>query len=213
MAQSYAFSQVSPVVSLIKNFPLCLNAGLTYNEWTNVPAYLTENSVRNEGFDASLTHPFDTKKVQFIAGFGVSVMDFHTNADIWGFDSAGLLNKNGLIPTSAFKNNKIALTYLEIPLEIKYEPTGFRTNGFFIAAGFKPGYCVDAHTKLVTDLGTAKIKNFDNIERWRYAATFRIGYGHFSLYAMYSLKPTFNSAGDASYFTPYSIGLVYSTLD
>jgi len=213
MAQSYAFSQVSPSIGLIKNFPLCLNVGLTYNEWANVPAYLTENPARNEGFDISLTHPFDTKKVQFIAGLGLSVVDFHTNADIWQFDSTGLLSKDGLVPTSSYKNNKIALTYFELPLELKYEPTGFRSNGFYIAAGFKPGYCVDAHTKIVTDIATEKYKSFDDIARWRYSATFKIGYGHLSLYGMYSLKPTFNSASDASYFTPYSVGVVYGTLD
>ena len=213
MVQSYAFSQVSPAISVIKNFPLCLNAGVTYNEWTNVPAYLTEQAARNEGFDVSLTHPFDTKKVQFIAGLGLSVVDFHTNAEIWGFDSTKLLSKDGIVPVSTYKENKIALTYLEIPVEIKYEPQGFRSKGFFISVGIKAGYCVDAHTKIIIDSTTVKYKNFGNIARWRTAVTAKMGYGHFSIYAMYSLAPTFSSASDPNYFTPYSIGIVFSTLN
>jgi hypothetical protein len=103
-----------------------------------------------------------------------------------------------------YKKNKISLTYLEVPVELR-----IRTNPndkgkrFKIAAGFKAGLLINSHTKYVgddtrpgaypanADYVKYKEARILNVQSFRYGVTGRVGYGSVNLHAFYGLSDVF----------------------
>lgn len=107
-----------------------------------------------------------------------------------------------------YSANKLQLTYLDIPAEIRFKSE----KGFRLALGIKAGYLISAHTKFKGDDpegGRAiKIKegNLPNLEKWRFGPTFQIGYKWVNFTGFYSLSKVFvNPNGPQIY--PVSIGI------
>jgi hypothetical protein len=107
-----------------------------------------------------------------------------------------------------YKKNKISLTYLDFPFEIRYKSE----KGFRFAVGAKVGLKLNAHTKYkgddLTDASKIKIKESDlpNFETWRFGPTLQIGYKWVNITGFYSITKVFKSnAGPGIY--PLSIGI------
>ena len=120
------------------------------------------------------------------------------------------------------KKNKLALNYLEVPIELRMRTRpNKKGNSFKVALGFKGGWMFDAHTKVkyevnkVSEDGTitkkVKEKNIENIFKFRYGPTFRIGYSSINLIAYYGLSGVFED-GQGPDVTPFSIGISFNGL-
>ena len=109
--------------------------------------------------------------------------------------------------------NKLTLTYLDIPLELRFRKENKKGKAFKFSIGGKLGYLVNSHTKYKgTDLtdgdGNVKYKtyNIPNIEPLRYGAMVRFGYSFFNIYGYYSFSKIFKeNKGPQMY--PISVGI------
>ena len=121
-----------------------------------------------------------------------------------------------------FNKFKLVLSYLEIPLELRYaknmeEPQ----KGFKVAVGIKAGLLLKSYTKGKNALnGTSSLYGTGYIEKesssrffnsTMLTGTARIGYGAFSVFGNYSILSMLKSgAGPA--MRPYAIGIAISGL-
>ncbi|MEO6169217.1 MAG: porin family protein [Chitinophagales bacterium] len=108
----------------------------------------------------------------------------------------------------ALQKNKLACTYIGIPLMLRYESNRSNLNhSFHVAAGGFGEYLLGSHTK-VKSSNNDKLKQRDdfNLNRFRYGITGRIGYGWASLFVNYSLSELFED-GTGPVLYPASAGL------
>lgn len=157
-------------------------------------------------------------KVGFAPGLGVATANYYHEAIFSIGDST-----TGIVPipdSLEFKKNKLSLTYLELPVELRFRTKlNAKGNRFKFAAGFKAGYLIGSHTKYrgddygVFNDGQDEIKlkrhGIENLSKFRYGVTARIGYGVFNLHVYYGLSNLFEAdKGPAG--TPLEVGISFN---
>lgn len=173
-----------------------VNPGFTFNYFFNIP--ISE---------------------KFGMGLGLGISTHSMNSDAMPYEDT--LSKTAFqkIPetvngkTVDYDINKLALTYLDIPLEFRFTTVTPKSDKIKFALGIKGGYLINNHIKYKgSDLsdgeGDSKFKQYNiaNIEPLRYGATFRIGYNKYHLFGYYSLSKLFKeNKGPEMY--PISLGL------
>jgi len=156
-------------------------------------------------------YPVPKSNISLAIGLGLGMHNLHSNGIL--SESSGIsiltpypdyLNQKNI----NYKKNKLQLTYLDIPAEIRYKSEG----GFRLALGIKAGYLLGAHTKFkgddpATGIGT-KIKQskIANLEQWRFGPTFQIGYKYINFTAFYSLTTVFDKTKAPDIY-PISLGI------
>jgi len=122
----------------------------------------------------------------------------------WHYDS--LTRFKPLGDSVSSKNSKLNMTYIDIPIELRYrsEPNKKTGMSWKIAVGFKFGFLVGSKWKYkgedpnrgtngesvtIKDIGVA------NMSKFRYGPTIRGGYGPVSLFAYYSIGSAFTTKG------------------
>ena len=174
------------------------------------------------GFDVYGMYSIAFGKSKFSFGFGLGVSTHNLRSDAtpqneikWNADSSqNILTGNTIfsrIPDYVnnneikYDNNKLTLTYFDIPLELRYKKENKKGNVIKFAIGGKAGYLLSSHTKYRgtkyegsisdPDLGTADIKyktyKIKNLESLRYGLTVRFGYGLVNIFGYYSLSKLF----------------------
>jgi hypothetical protein len=122
--------------------------------------------------------------------------------------------------TSHFKKTKLATSYAEIPFELRYSADPATGKGLKIGLGVRVGTLLNAHTRnailqnrngnLINDYTLKEAsKNFFN--KSRFVGTFRVGYGHVSVFSSYQLNPTLRD-GVGPDARPFTVGLMLSGL-
>ena len=124
--------------------------------------------------------------------------------------------------TNHFKKYKLATSYLEVPLELRYTANPENVNKSLKAAlGIKVGTLVNAHTKGKTlqdknnnTIGTyaEKISNKKYINGTRFSATARLGYGIVSLFGTYQLNSVLKEGVGSPDMKLYQVGITISGL-
>ncbi|MCW3092190.1 MAG: PorT family protein [Ferruginibacter sp.] len=120
-----------------------------------------------------------------------------------------------------FKKYKLAITFVEVPIELRYtfDPVNEKKS-WKAALGVKVGTMLNAHTKGKTleNKSDANIGNFTEKESkrtffnsTRLAATARVGIGNFSLFGAYSITSILKDVAGPT-IRPYQIGLCISGL-
>ena len=195
-----------------------------YTTWVGQPDSITTGGIPRT-FNAyfMLDFPFKTNpswSVAIGAGVGTDNIFFEkTSVDITG-TSTNLRFRN-LADTNHFKKYKLATTYLEAPVELRFRfnPENDRRS-VKLAVGAKVGTLLNAHTKakeLVnrqeTTLNDYKVKEYSKryFNTTRIALTGRIGFGHFSLFSTYQVTTLFKE-GVAPAMRPLTFGLTISGL-
>ncbi|MBV8254819.1 MAG: PorT family protein [Chitinophaga sp.] len=190
---------------------------VAYDGWAGSP-----DSVKtgfNRGFNIAFMYdmPFKKSKFSIAPGLGIStsgvMLKDHT------MDVAGRVNTSDVtFPyTTANKRYKVATTYVEIPIELRYRSVPDNANkGFKAAIGVKVGALLDAHTKAKFTgpngaKTTDKERNNQFFNPWRFSATARVGYGNFGVFASYSLNPLLKNS-DKYDIRSYQIGIALSGL-
>jgi hypothetical protein len=204
-----------------------------YLTWSGKP-----DSIKTSGFPRTLNihfmldFPFRTNRhlsAAIGAGIGSDNMSFkRMNAGIR--DNAPAIRfthvtdssfGTKLTDTTFFKHYKLATSYLEVPVELRWtaNPDDDRRS-VKIALGLKAGLMLNAHTKGKTlqykngtTISDYKEKEFSKkfFNTNRLVATARVGYGHYNLFATYQVTTLFKE-GLGPIVRPVTIGIALSGL-
>jgi hypothetical protein len=219
------FAQTAPSANnLVKKAGDHLLIQIGSESWGNAP-----DSIKNRmgGFNKSFNiaimfnKPFKSNPKFSLAygiGFGSSNVFFkNTNVAIGATGTK--LNFTNTANTDNYKKYKLSYTYLEVPLELRFNQRGENSRkGLKAALGLKVGTLVNAHTKgkeLRNSAGQTLNSNVDKVvtrkffNTSRVAATARVGFGVFSIYGQYQLGNLFKD-GVAAPIKPMQIGLSIS---
>jgi hypothetical protein len=173
-----------------------------------------------------LNKPFKSNPKWSVAfGLGVSSSSMFFKKMSIDLKAAGIVLPFKSLDSSAFyyKKYKLATSFLEIPVELRYSFNPMTPKkSVKIAIGAKVGTMLNAHTKGKTILNIAGAtansglidkttkKVFFNTTRLE--ATFRVGYGNFSLVGTYQINQFFKDGSGGADIRPYQIGLCMSGL-
>ncbi len=199
---------------------------LSYDNWSEKPDSIKNRMKglsRGFNFYVMLNKPFKTDP-RWSVGFGVGVSTsgmYFKNTNIGLTSNSILLPFTNLDSSSHFKKYKLATTFLEAPIELRYtfDPEN-EDKSWKVAIGVKVGTMLNAHTKGKTFVNrsgstlnayTEKESKKLFLNSTRIAATARIGVGHFSLFGAYSIT-SFLKEGAGPAMHPYQIGLAISGL-
>jgi hypothetical protein len=195
-----------------------------YTTWTNMP-----DSIKTTGFPRTfnvylmMDFPFRTNPRWSVAigpGIGADNM-FFDKMTVGIKDPTPTLIFKDVSDTAHFKKYKLATAYLEAPVELRYKTDpNDDANSVKFALGVKVGTLLSAGVKGKNQENSAgnttleyivkeKSKRFFN--KARFAGIFRVGYGHFTLFATYAITPIFKE-GFAPTMRPLTFGLTLSGL-
>lgn len=99
----------------------------------------------------------------------------------------------GFSPTKS----KLAVTYIDLPIEFRYGFGGNPRDNMFIAIGGVAGILVDRHTKVKYEAGgrnvIEKVKDEFGISNFRYGISGRLGYRGFNIYYKHYFSQLFSN--------------------
>ncbi|MEI6820658.1 MAG: porin family protein [Bacteroidota bacterium] len=191
--------------------------------WKGAPNNITVRTIdQGINFYLMTNHPIGTSNFSIAYGLGISSHNFHSDGvPVLERDANGIPTGKTIFETLGshyqttvnYKTNKLNLTYLDLPIELKFKTRDAHNRQLKFSLGFKIGYELSNHTKFVgddvlegtTDEVTIKKGNIKNINNWNYGVTARIGKGMFNLMCYYSLSKIFNTDGPQMY--PISVGI------
>lgn len=195
-----------------------------HTTWTGAP-----DSIRTGGLPRTFNmyflfdFPFKTNpKLSTAIGAGVATDNvYFDKMSVALTGNAQNLVFRDVADSNHFKKYKIATTYLEAPIELRFRSNPANDRKSFKAAlGVKVGTLVGAHTKGKTlqnrsgsNIGnyTEKLASKRYFNSNRISFTGRIGYGNLSLFASYAATPLFKE-GVAPTIRPLTLGLTLSGL-
>ncbi len=192
---------------------------LTYENWSKTPDSVKTTGL-GRGFNAYVCYDFPIKKsnFSFAAGIGIGTANIYFDNQQVNFTDTGTLGKQVTFSPESkdYKKFKLTTAYLEAPFELRFFGNKINRNkGFKAAIGLRVGTLVGAHTKgKFTVDGTKTNEKIDSrryLDNWRFATTFRIGYGNFSLMGTYNLNALFKE-GQGPDVVPYSLGICITGL-
>ncbi len=199
---------------------------LTSDHWQGMTDTISSHQKGlSRGFSAyfMLDKPFKTSP-KYSIGFGAGISTsniFFSKESIGIASTTSTLAFTPLDSTSHFKRYKLAIGYLEVPLEFRYSSKPLEPNKSFKAAiGIKAGTLLNVHTKgkILLDKNGNTLNTYiekENSKRFinssRFTATARVGYGIISLFGTYQLNAVLkDGAGPPLHL--YQIGIALSGL-
>ena len=172
----------------------------------------------NQGFSCAVTYNFplgESKHHTMSIGLGYAGHNYFSYSRIvnpYATDSLQYIQyRNDGTVTDGFKRYKVNCNYIELPFEMRFRIN----NAWKIGVGFKVGYMVNAKTKFVgnNDDGIRiheKECYIDNVEKFAYSATLRVGYKWVNLYCAMQLVPVFEVGHNAPVIRPLTVGLTFA---
>jgi hypothetical protein len=135
----------------------------------------------------------------------------------WLRDGDGVISLDTLSGSSYLTKNKLAATYLELPVEFRWHPLGtVNGEGWFIGLGGMAGYRIGSHTKIkfqnVTDEYKEKLYADFGLEQFRYGVQARFGFKTFHVFYKYYFNNVFDGPVDDTGIVPQTstIGINFS---
>ncbi|MEP7279026.1 MAG: outer membrane beta-barrel protein [Bacteroidota bacterium] len=200
---------------------------LGYDGWAPLP-----DSIKTKGFSHSvnvyvmLDFPFKTDP-RFSVGLGLGVSGSSIKFKNQQPNIIALSNTlpftdySGVNSANHFKKYKLATTYLEAPIELRFvgDPEN-SDRSWKVALGVKVGMLLNVHTrgKTLINATGGTINNYTEKESsknffngTRLAGTARVGFGHISLFGQYQVTGLLKDGRGPS-LHPYSIGITFSGL-
>lgn len=187
-----------------------------YSGWDKTPDSLKVGGI-SRGFNAYLCYDFPIKKshFSFAAGIGIGTDNVYLNdQEIVLTDVDSNAQARFVAESQSYKKYKVNTTYLEAPFELRFFGNKENRNkGFKTAIGLRVGSLIGGKTKGKVE-GTKvihKVNTRNYLEKWRFAGTFRVGYGNFTLLGTYNLTNLYQDLAGPP-ITPYSIGICITGL-
>lgn len=104
-----------------------------------------------------------------------------------------------------FKKNKLAISYVTVPVMLGFNTNPKSHHGFNASAGVSFGYRYSSRNKQISEeRDKQKIKNSFNLEPWKIQLVGEVGLGALKVYGSYAPKSMFKSGLD---MRPYNVGL------
>lgn len=173
--------------------------------------FQTKWSSRGIGMYYMYDIPIKESRVSIAPGLGFSHVSYYHNSFMVE-DSSGT-NFNP-IPNyddqDEFKRHKLAVNYLDIPVELRFfgKPSK-KGNVFKAAIGFRASLKLTAVNKESNKENgyykKFKTKGYKDVALFRGGPTLRLGYGGFNIFAFYSVTELFKK-NEGPAMTPFSIG-------
>ena len=204
-------------IKMYKSDRLLLSAN--YLQWTNLPNEIDLENI-NRGFHMALyfDNPLGGSRFSLAYGLSLSTVNLFSDAVptyLLDTNCAGtqfIKIKDICQNSGNYKQNKMAFTYVSIPVELRLRLG--KDEKFKLSTGFEFGILSSSFVKYQGDNFFLKSRDeirikyyrIENASLWRYGASFRIGYSRFSLRVFYPLVSTFNKKSNQTLF-PIELGL------
>jgi hypothetical protein len=198
------------VVNAATKKKISIGVGLFNDFWLNPPTDMKVRAI-NQGVQVFGTYnmPFGKSNFSFAIGVGISIHNLYWNYRFQGDSVSFQFVK--IEDSLDYKRSKLTMPYVEVPLEFRLKTN----NKISVGIGFKVGYMVYAHAKYVGDdylfnsanTLKASFKGIQNIEKFAYGPTLRLGYKWFNVSGYYSLSSVFQK-GKGPDMYPISVGFV-----
>ncbi len=179
-----------------------LMIGMGNDIWLDAPA-----NVDIRGYNPSfvMSAMFDSRfgesRITFGAGLGLQSNNLYSNSFLVENNMNGKRAFAPIPDSIDYSKNKINVTYLELPVELRLRMGA--EYDYTFAIGFKVGYLIGSHIKFkgedylggnsISSDNKVKIKehNISDLTKLRYTATARFAYKRISVFAHYNLVPLF----------------------
>ncbi len=148
--------------------------------------------------------------IGLVAGVGLSFQSYHLNDNTTISIDENLKIHPSVIFYDSSQKSKLSITYIEVPLLLEFQiPMRNKANRLYFSAGLTGAKKLESHTKMkyCKDGKREKLKSPGDysIKDYKVAATFRMGYRRFNLFATYDLKPLFEDRKGPILY-PFSFG-------
>ena len=178
----------------------------------------------NQGVSLALTYNFpmgESSKHTVAIGLGMSSHNYYSyNRILNPYTNDTLKISESYRDNEKFKRAKVNPTYIEVPLEMRFRIK----DAVKIGVGFKIGIMTVAKTKfvgpdytednLLSDGSGSLIHEkhcyINNLERYAYTATLRVGWRWVSAFAAYQISPVFAVGHEAPEIHPLSVGVSFA---
>ncbi len=176
---------------------------------------LFEQKFFSHGYDVALMydHFLPRSPMSIGIGLGLSHMRIYSNAEVvWVDSNETNFHAFNVLPfDTTYKRSAFNLNYLEIPAELRYRSKpNEKGHPWKISIGAKVGFKINTRQLFVDAQGYRYTSTrFPNAARVRGTATFRAGYGKFSIYGAYQFTPLFHE-GQGTELYPLSVGVSLS---
>jgi len=182
--------------------------------YKNDPLYMPADfSFRtiNQGANVFAMYNFQLGKSSlssFSIGLGISSHNFYSTNSMIDNIKADTIVYSTI--SEDFKRTKINMTYLNVPLELKFRTKG----GFKIGIGAKVAYKLASKQKYVGNKTidnkivkvNEKSQKINRLEDWTFGPTLRIGYKWISIYGYYQVTHVFKKSFGPE-LMPLSLGI------
>ncbi|HOX76938.1 MAG TPA: porin family protein [Bacteroidales bacterium] len=175
--------------------------------WMNKPEGIDVRAI-NQGGGAFVMYnaPLGKSPLTFSIGAGLGFHNLYSNSLIDDI-KADTITFSPINDTIDYKRSKLGLTYLDFPIELRL----VTKDKFRVAVGVKLGYLLDAKTKYkgenaAGDLVTIKTRKVDQIDKFRFGPTLRIGYDWFQVMGYFSVTQIFEKGLGPEVY-PISVGI------
>lgn len=177
--------------------------------WMNWPKGMNVRAI-NQGGGAFVMYniPFGDGPVSFAIGAGLGFHNLYSNTRIENIKADTI--SFTVIPDSInYKKSELGLVYLDFPLEFRLKTK----SKFNMSVGVKLGYLLDAKTKykgenLAGDQIIQKNKKVDNVDKFRFGPTIRVGYDWFQVVGYFSVTKIFDKGLGPDLY-PISVGITF----
>ncbi len=205
----------SQIINEATKKKLGIGIGLMTDIWMNMPEGVKTRTI-NQGFQIFATYNvfFGKSNFGFGIGAGFSAQNMYGNFLVVSQPDSIYLHP--IHDSLDYRRSKITFPYLWLPVEFRF----VSKSKVAVALGFRVGYMLPAHTKYVgedyignnnvhytADQLRMKLRGVQNLEKFAYGPTLRIGYKWFHLYGYYSLSTVFTK-GKGPEIYPISVGFL-----
>lgn len=192
-----------------------LMVDLGLNTWSSMPGLLEKDIWPSKSVGLYYSKRKElSNKFSFYYGIGLGLEKIGLG------DSTTLISNDSVtvvdIPAGySYDKNKLAISYLDIPLEIRFHPKGTENGeGFFIGAGAIIGLKLTAHTKWKYEEEGETVKqkisgNF-NLNPLRYGAQVRFGFKGVNFFYKKYFSTVFKDSYEGSDPTMSTIGINFT---
>ncbi|HFB61574.1 MAG TPA: PorT family protein [Bacteroidetes bacterium] len=178
--------------------------------WFNAPTNVDIRTIQPSA-NTYLTYNFTvgkSKSLTFGMGLGIGNHNMYSNNGTIENVKGDTIRYIPVDPDLSMKRSKLSVTYLELPLELRFKSQ----KGFKVSLGLKLGYLIDSKEKYVGNtvangpLQVIKRKKLSQLNSFSYSPMLRIGYKSFNLFFSYALAPVFR-VDHGPQLHPMSLGI------
>lgn len=193
------------------DLPGSLVVDVGVNSWSNSPTDLELNTFQSKTVNIIYYYdlPLGDKGFTITPGFGLGLEKYSTDNETTLTSVVNNANQrvvavtqlsNLITNANSFGKSKIAMNYIDVPVELRYytNKNNF-SRGFRAALGLKAGILYSSFTKIryedaATDDRMVKDRQNLGLNRFRYGVNARVGFGGFSFFGYYELSDKFEFA-------------------